>query len=494
MPAGPAPDNGNDASSMTYKIALYGFGSFPVVYRHLIELARAEGSSIEFCMILTGPHWRHVVRDVLSSGEILDVYKKLPCEPVGGDISMLSNYSGSLVEDLAALKRAYRRRSGAWLHARGIDFHRLYREFLIDRGATHLLMSNVETPDAKIAVAAAQELGVHVIAPIDLRNLSGTYFSTDSYETPPTYAEATQAARSRAFEFIRDFRHRALPARSLPSDESRVHGDEILKSYLPSFGQRANGFLKIALERPDLFDSEAIRVSLMRNFGLIRGAVRGFRKWQNEKQYDLEDVGSLPKRFIFFPLQYTPEASINVPAPYFVDQFRVIDALRFSMPNDCTLVVKEHPACVEMRPLSFVRRLRRLPGLMVAKSTISSIDLIQRAALTATVTGTAAFEAFLLGRPAIALGRGLAAWALNGSTELGSLPERMLTAMLQPVSDEFLVDRIAKLISVRYPFYFATAHMPGEPMLRQGNIQRFWEAIVDHLARESTEPQRIKRN
>ena len=46
---------------MKYKIALYGFGSFPVVYRHLIETARAERSSVEFCMILTGPTWRQVL-------------------------------------------------------------------------------------------------------------------------------------------------------------------------------------------------------------------------------------------------------------------------------------------------------------------------------------------------------------------------------------------------------------------------------------------------
>ena len=156
------------------------------------------------------------------------------------------------------------------------------------------------------------------------------------------------------------------------------------------------------------------------------------------------------------------------------------------MPNDCTVVVKEHPACVEMRPPSFMRRMRDLPGVEVAKAIIPSNELIQRAALTATVTGTAAFEALLMGRPAIAFGRGLSAWALNGLTPLGELRDRMQVAITKPVSDDFVVDKVAKLFDARYPFIFTTAHLHGEPMLRRGNISRFWAAIVDHLARERT--------
>ena len=50
--------------------------------------------------------------------------------------------------------------------------------------------------------------------------------------------------------------------------------------------------------------------------------------------------------------------------------------------------------------------------------------------------------------------------------------------------EDFVTEQTAKMIDVRHPFYFSTAHMPGEPMLRRGNIRRFWAAIVDHLKRE----------
>lgn len=469
---------------MTVRIALYGFGSFPIVFRHLIEEARRQDAAVEFCAILTAPNWRGVMREVLPERDILDIYARLPREPLGADPVHLKNYRGSLTADLAALKFTRRRRSGAWRLKRGIDYYLLYKKFLSERGATHLLMSGIETPDAKIAVAAAEELGVKIIAPVDMRNLAGTYFSVDCFETPPPYAAATTELSQRAKEFVEAFRREAMPPRYVPNDGGGADDDALLERYLPSFAERVKGFIAVARERPDLFDPEMIRVSVMRSIGLIREPVRGMRRWRNAQQFDIDGTGALPDKFIYYPLQYTPESSINVPAPYFVDQLRVVDALRFAMPNDYTLVVKEHPACLEMRKPWFMRHVRTLPGVAVAHIGIPSIELVKRAGLTATVTGTAALEAFILGRPAIALGPGLSAWMLGKVTALGSLVDDIAAAIAQPPSETEIVNQIAKLLSVQYPFFFATPYMAGEPMLRRGNIRRFWSALIIHLERE----------
>jgi Capsule polysaccharide biosynthesis protein len=469
---------------MAVRIALYGFGTLPIVFRHLIEEARRQNAAVEFCAILTAPNWRNVMREVLPQRDILDIYGTLPREPEGGDLTKLKNYRGNLTADLAALKFTRRRRSGPWRFKRGVDYYCLYKSFLSEQCATHLLMSGIETPDAKIAVAVAQELRIKIIAPVDMRNLGGTYFSIDSYETPPAYAAATPELHQRAKEFVGSFRREAAPPRHVPNGESGADADTILNQYLPSFTQRVSGFITVALERPDLFDPEMIRVSVMRTLGFIRDPVRGLRRWRNAQQFDIDRADRLPGKFIYYPLQYTPESSINVPAPYFVDQLRVIDALRFAMPNDCTLVVKEHPACLEMRKPWFMRYVRTLPGVVVVNIGIPSIDLIKLAALTATVTGTAALEAFILGRPAIALGPGLSAWMLGKVTTLGSLADDIAAAITRPPSETQVVDQVAKLISVQYPFFFATPYMAGEPMLRRGNIRRFWSALVNHLERD----------
>lgn len=468
-----------------YKIAFYGFGSFPVVYRHLVELARRERQPLEWCTILSQPNYRAVTREVLPKSEILDVFRTLPRTPIGGDLACLADYPGSLAEDLAAQKVLLRKFSGKWLHDRGVDYYRLYKTFLQERGATHLLMSNVETPDAKIAVAVARELGLGIIAPVDIRNLSGTYFAKDACETPPDYAAVTSETRARAEAFVSQFRERATVARHMPADiEPTADEQELLHDYMPGLAKRMRGFAEGIMERSDLFDYDLLRVSIMVNAPLLRKAVRGPRKWLNARQYDISTADELPRRFIYYPLHYSPESSINVPAPFFVDQVRALDALRYAMPSDMALVVKEHPVCLDMRPVRFLREIRRLPGVIVVPSSMPSQTLIERAALTATVTGTAALEAFLLGRPAIALGPALPGWAIGRQASLEGLRNEIMRAMAQPPSDDFVIDQVARLMSARYPFYFSTAHTPGEPMLRRGNMRRFLAALMDHLRRE----------
>jgi len=160
-----------------------------------------------------------------------------------------------------------------------------------------------------------------------------------------------------------------------------------------------------------------------------------------------------------------------------------VDALRLAMPPDCALVVKEHWAGIGFRPIDFVRRVRKLPGVLVANYAMSSRELILRASLTCAVTGTAAFETFLLGRPGFALGPGLGHWALGCGDLTRSLRDEVASRIDKPIPDQTVIERVATLLSVRYPFLFVSPFYPGEPMLRRGNMRRMYEALTDHLAR-----------
>lgn len=471
--------------SMRCKIAFYDFGSAAIIHRHLIDMARGEGAAISFCAIQPNPYYRSLLREVLDPADILDVFSALPRRQASNDPSVLASYQGGFVEDLAALKRTLRRdRPGSWWFNHGIAIYQLYREFLARRRATHLFMPTIETPEAKIAVAAARELGLGVMVPTDMRNFSGGYFACDCVETPPAYAKATAETRARAMQFLHDFRTNPFPARYLPEVIPGDDDDKIIERYLPPLRKRVGRFVQAALERPDLFEPAVIRLSLMRNFAWLREPIRSQRAFRNAVQHDIASIADLPKRFIYYPLHFTPEASINTPAPFYVDQMRGVDALRLAMPNGCILVVKEHPACLPLRPTGFLRRVRRLPGVMVAKVTMPSLELVKRAALTATVTGTAALEAFLLGRPAILLGPAIPSWLIGPHPPANDVGAAIAGALDNPPNDEFIIERVAQFLSVRYPFAYGSAHEPGEPVLRWGNMHRMWEALKDHLERE----------
>lgn len=464
---------------MRYKIALHGFGASPIIFKHLIEIAAKDNAPIDWCMILPNPEHRELARSLLPNSEILDVYQALPRIPVGGDLSLLADYPGSLAEDLGADKRPGRT-AGRWRFARGIDYHLLYKRFLLERGATHLMAPQIEAAEGKIAVATARQLGLWAMVPTDCRSLTGSYFAADAHAALPAHAAPRDDLLSKAAEFIDRYRHSPTPAQSFEPIEG---DDEIMHAQVPSLPGRLSGVFRKFAERPDLFVPDQLRASALNNLPGLRDKWWGLRTSRAAREFDIGELESLPKRFIYYPLQVTPEASINTPAPYFVDQLRAIDALRLAMPPDCALVVKEHWAAIGFRSFDFVRRLRRLPGLLVAKYTINSREIIRRASLTCAVTGTAAFEAFLLGRPALTLGPGLSHWALGCGNAGGSLRDEIAARIDRPVPDPTVIERIATLLSVRYPFVFVSPFYPGEPMLRRGNMRRFYQGLRDHLAR-----------
>lgn len=464
------------------KIAIYGFGSFPIVCWHLFKFARERGIKIDNCVILTTPHHRDLVRSFADDADVLNVFEKLPRKPGSGDISELTSYHGNFAEDLAAQKFYRSSQSGQWLFYRGLDYYRLYKRFLQDHKATHLLAPWPETAEGKILFAVAAELGIRVVSPNDLRNLSGSFFSTSPYETPPAYAATTPELLDAADQFVRRFRETGGTAALAP-----VKPDDptLLDPFRSSLPARIAGMVRQTLQRPDLFQPINIRIGLMNSFPPIRDAYWSFNTGRNAKQADITSLDDLPKKFLFYPLHSTPEASINTPAPYYVDQFRAIDAIRMAMPSDHLLLVKEHWSFVMARPSGFLKQVRRLPGVLVADYRLKAFDLMPRAAATVTITGTAGFESFLLGYPAIALGRGLVANCLGGMTREGEIAQHLQDRIGNPVSQENVVRRIAELLSVRYPFYFSSTGYKGEPVLRRGNIRAMLDALLDHLAREN---------
>jgi hypothetical protein len=227
-----------------------------------------------------------------------------------------------------------------------------------------------------------------------------------------------------------------------------------------------------------------LRVGFLNNLTWFRDALWWARARLAAREYDAVSIDDLPKRFIYYPLQVTPESSINTPAPYYIDQMRAIDAIRFAMPSDYTLVVKEHPANIVARPVSFVRALRRKAGVMVVHYRVDSRSLIQRTAVTISVTGTATIEAFLLGRPSITLGPSFMAEYIGGACPIDRLEPAIRAAIGTKIPAATIVQAVAEVYSVTHPFVLRPPGTAGEPMLRRGNVARLLAAIVDHVQQD----------
>ncbi|MDH4065977.1 MAG: hypothetical protein OEW19_16380, partial [Acidobacteriota bacterium] len=108
--------------------------------------------------------------------------------------------------------------------------------------------------------------------------------------------------------------------------------------------------------------------------------------------------------YIFFGLHMQPESSIDVWAPFFADQFNVIEQLARSTPPSHQILVKLHRSDADNYSRAQLDRLRRLPGVRLVGPRVLSRPFIERAALVATIQGTMGLEAALLGRPVMVFG------------------------------------------------------------------------------------------
>lgn len=470
---------------MTRKISIvvHGYGTYAILYRHMIELAKATVPDVEWAMILPTSHHLEVVSEVIAADRLLCLeHRQARTLSEKLNLSELARYSGNIYADIETEKKVYKHRPSGEQVARAIEIYRIYRAFLERLKPTHLLLAHVETYEGKVLFGIANELNISVILPIDLRSLGGTAFCAGPDERLPDHQVANEAFSARAAHFLNEFRRNPKPSWN-PGMFALPVGDEPLSRYEKPLARRALEFAKRTISNPRLFEPALLSTSLKYTFPWILNAVRSIRAFRNRRQFDIAALEEIPSKFIYYPLQTTPESSINTPAPYYIDQMRAIDAIRFAMPSEYTLIIKEHWASLDIRPLSFYKMLRRKAGVQVVPSSLSSIELIKRAQLTISVTGSATLEAFLLGRPSLVLGGCFIAGYLGGICPIDQLASRMRHAIENPPRDEDVLRALIEIYDVRYECLVRPADEPGYYSNRPENIRRMLGGILDHIER-----------
>ncbi|MEW6049512.1 MAG: hypothetical protein AB1644_00365 [Candidatus Zixiibacteriota bacterium] len=117
--------------------------------------------------------------------------------------------------------------------------------------------------------------------------------------------------------------------------------------------------------------------------------------------YRYDKLNDIQERLAFYPLHVQPEASIDVLGPYVSDQLNLIKDIRRALPFNMTLLVKEHPNFLGLKGRRFFRELKQLPNVKLIRHDVSNFEVYKQASLVLTVSGTPAYEAALLGIPAI---------------------------------------------------------------------------------------------
>ena len=109
------------------------------------------------------------------------------------------------------------------------------------------------------------------------------------------------------------------------------------------------------------------------------------------------------EKFIFFPLQYEPERSIFVPAPFYTNQLEVIKNIAKSLPVEYKLYVKEHPGMQvqNWRTISYYKQIMNLPNVRLIHTSVDTKEIIKKCSLVVTIGGSACLEAAFFNKPSI---------------------------------------------------------------------------------------------
>ncbi len=365
-----------------------------------------------------------------------------------------------------------------------------YKEFLLRNKPDFIFFPIIELYDSIILYYLCKELGITPIIYEYTRNLGASFFIDSIYIASPSYINAINLSKGmmkKAEDFICAFRKDFKPPFEI---KYKPIPDEILDiSYLRrGFLERAIRVIKRKIKRneePHLVDTYTLAkrimihfISLTRRYRKIKGKIYRFF-------YDIRRIEDLPERFIYYPLQYTPETSINTPSPFFVDQERAIDLILNAMPPNFYLVAKEHPVMQGIRPLSFYKKLKEKCNLILADFCLPSIEVIKRASLTISVTGTSCLEAFLLGKPSLHLGRAFFSdwiYKFDSFSNFRNVIKEAIDSKEVPM--EKIVDLVSKVFSIGDDFILFSPDDPGlkpELVMNKRTIELFLKGLLKHI-------------
>jgi hypothetical protein len=133
-----------------------------------------------------------------------------------------------------------------------------------------------------------------------------------------------------------------------------------------------------------------------------------FRRWLEGRRLIGRNFPTLAEiegvRYVYFPLHVEPETSVQGQSPEFFCQLWAIACLAKNLPADVRLVVKEHLGAVGRRPRDFYNQILAFKNVIFLDVRELGKDVVGKAAVVSTISGTAGLEAAVIGKPVLSFG------------------------------------------------------------------------------------------
>jgi hypothetical protein len=268
-------------------------------------------------------------------------------------------------------------------------YYRDIRRFL-EANKTRWVFAEPTNANDLITYMVCRELGLAYVSPRDMRY-------------PP-----------RCLLFFDGYRQERLIPRK--DGKTAVDGREVIERF--AAGQSTPYYFEKLSRLPAIHAGKIVRsvVRRLKTRNLVSGrSLTHYDAWGRVKlamrrsissfylrrlcRYD--DIERLDGKLVYYGLHVQPENSIDVFGSYVSDQLKLIKDIRRALPFDATLIVKEHPNFLGMKSIRFFCEVKKIPNVKLVRHDLSSFDIYRRVSLVVTVSGTIAYEAGLLGIPAV---------------------------------------------------------------------------------------------
>jgi hypothetical protein len=259
----------------------------------------------------------------------------------------------------------------------------------------------------------AEQQGVNMITITDSKIKSVYIFSYNYIDNKGPFFETVDALnqgrldsknREKAREYIKEFREKFKQPdiyrrlRSLDKKRSFLYK---IRFELSPYFQVLRWYLK---KQINVLESTGISPDWRPPRIILRDHYCNKRYKKFMKKFDYYPFEKI-KKFVYFPLQFQPEATIDATAPFFSNQIETARQVAMALPDDYTLVVKEHPGMVGLRPPSYIEKVARTPNVKLVDCRISSEEVLKKTDLVISPSGgTTITEAAFLRKPVIQLG------------------------------------------------------------------------------------------
>lgn len=328
--------------------------------------------------------------DILCLADHEKEWLALPLDQAMAELEGIEGESpatlGNVIQMCRYLRRADRRFSYAYLAVA----RRHIEPFLL-RHKVEVAFGEGTWGFELMAWLLGRKHGIPVLTPSSARVPGDRFYFADAVTANlHAVAEATAADHAQADAFLR-----AWLGRPVQPGYMQLH-----RRGYRAFRARWLNELRVALLRPGLDRGDATLWPIG-----VRIADRTARLFTSiacrlSAPFERAPWG---ERYVLYALHAQPENSIDVYGSLNSNQMAVIESLSRILPATHRLWVKEHKGGLTDRSLAWYRKVKALPNVRVIDPYEDIYRMIREADLVVTVAGTSAYEAALMGVPALAL-------------------------------------------------------------------------------------------